>query len=842
MLTAIVLVLAVLLVPPMLSIGRYKSRITQLVSQSLGRPVRLSSVELRLLPRPGFVLTDLVVEEDPAFGAEPVLHAATVTASIRFSSLWRGHLAISRISVDEASLNLVRTADGRWNLDPIFRTAATRTGAVGQTTAPPLPYLEATDSRVNIKDGLEKLPYSLVNADVSFWQESPDEWRLRLRGQPARTDVNLDLADTGIVRLEASLRRAPQLRLMPLHVEVEWKEAQLGQLSRLLLGADPGWRGDLTGDMQLDGTAESSQVKTRLSATGVHRAEFAPVDALDFDANCTFVYHYSGREVQNLACDSPLGDGHIKLAADQLSGSSGKVAVELDRIPVSASLGVLRTLRNGISDDLDARGTISGKLAYDPSAETDPPAPTHHPSVRRLQRSQPAPPAPLQGSLTIDGFRLTANGMQQPIQIARVTLAPAPFAPGQPPQLAAVVPLPAGGPTPLAIDLRLSLSGYHIAVRGPAALPRIRELAHAAGISNTAALDTLAGDPATLDLNAEGPWPPVSAAASSSIEPATSVPGLVPALDQALALSNANADQLSGTVTLHNANWKSDALVNHVEISQAVLHLGNGSIVWDPVAFTYGPVKGTATLQLALTCPPGAQCPPQLDLRFDSLDIPALQQALLGAHQQGTVLSDLIARLAPASSPSWPRLNGTLKAGSLALSPVTLQDASIAFRILPTGAEFTSVDAGLLGGQLHLTGALTSGDKPSYTFEGKFEKVSGPALCNLLALRCTGGPIDGAGKIALSGFADKDLAASATGTLHFDWRHGALNADPASQLPKALARFDLWTADAAIDHGAVTLQQNQVQQGSRKSTVAAAIPFADPPKVVFAPQRTLAKK
>ena len=46
------------------------------MSNSLGRPVRMSGVELRLLPRPGFVITDLTVEEDPSYGAEPVLHAS----------------------------------------------------------------------------------------------------------------------------------------------------------------------------------------------------------------------------------------------------------------------------------------------------------------------------------------------------------------------------------------------------------------------------------------------------------------------------------------------------------------------------------------------------------------------------------------------------------------------------------------------------------------------------------------------------------------------------------------------------------------------------------------------
>jgi uncharacterized protein involved in outer membrane biogenesis len=102
-----VIVVAVVLVPPLVSISRYKSQITQLISQSLGRPVRLSSVELRLLPRPGFVITDLSVAEDPAYGAEPVLHANTVTASIRLLSLWRGRLEIGRITGEMESRSAV---------------------------------------------------------------------------------------------------------------------------------------------------------------------------------------------------------------------------------------------------------------------------------------------------------------------------------------------------------------------------------------------------------------------------------------------------------------------------------------------------------------------------------------------------------------------------------------------------------------------------------------------------------------------------------------------------------------------------------------------------------------
>jgi uncharacterized protein YhdP len=108
-LSALAVLLAVLIVPPLVSVSRYKAQITHLISNTLGRPVRLSSVEVRLLPRPGFVLNDLSVDEDPAYGAEPMLHANTVVASIRLLSLWRGRLEIDSISADEASLNLVRT-------------------------------------------------------------------------------------------------------------------------------------------------------------------------------------------------------------------------------------------------------------------------------------------------------------------------------------------------------------------------------------------------------------------------------------------------------------------------------------------------------------------------------------------------------------------------------------------------------------------------------------------------------------------------------------------------------------------------------------------------------------
>jgi hypothetical protein len=171
-------------------------------------------------------------------------------------------------------------------------------------------------------------------------------------------------------------------------------------------------------------------------------------------------------------------------------------------------------------------------------------------------------------------------------------------------------------------------------------------------------------------------------------------------------------------------------------------------------------------------------------------------------------------------------------------------------RILPTGAELTAFDASLMGGRLHATGTLANGDKPVYTFTGNLEKLNSEAVCQLLALRCTGGRFDGDGKVDLSGFTGKDLASSAKGALHFEWKHGAIqghSAPSAVALPPALARFDLWSADAEIANGALTLkqniQQNQIQRGALKSTVQASVAFGDQPKVTFTtPKESAAAK
>src|SRR5579864_9046222 len=93
---AALVLLALFLVRP--GASRLKSRIIYSMSTAVGRPVDIGSVHIRLLP-PGFDLNNVVVYDDPGFGAEPMMRASEVTATLRLTSLLRGRLEIARLEL-----------------------------------------------------------------------------------------------------------------------------------------------------------------------------------------------------------------------------------------------------------------------------------------------------------------------------------------------------------------------------------------------------------------------------------------------------------------------------------------------------------------------------------------------------------------------------------------------------------------------------------------------------------------------------------------------------------------------------------------------------------------------
>jgi hypothetical protein len=231
-------------------------------------------------------------------------------------------------------------------------------------------------------------------------------------------------------------------------------------------------------------------------------------------------------------------------------------------------------------------------------------------------------------------------------------------------------------------------------------------------------------------------------------------------------------------------------------------------------------------------------------VQFGVLDAAAVQAAILGAQEKGTLLSELIARLSPSTpAPVWPELEGIVTAGSLILGPVKLEKPTGALRITQSGAEVTGLEAGLLGGVVHGSGTLgidhTGHILPNYALTADFSKLNPSAVGLILRQHWSGGAMDADVKVALSGFTDKDLAGSAKGDLHFEWRHGVVGGGP-SGLP---ARFDRWSGDAEISNGNIALKDNQLADGAHKRRVDASVKLDNPPSFSIVPAReTQAKR
>ena len=387
------LLLRLVLAPPLINANRYRIKIADTMSASLSRPVHLDDVSFHFLPVPGFTLSNLVVSEDPAFGAEPTIRANTVEATLRVSSLWHRPIEFSTVRFVDPSVNLVRNAEGRWNLSDILmhasRVNSAPTGQRHAGPAPRFPYIEATGGRVNLKLGAEKLPFSLTEADFALWLPSAEQWRVRLVGHPARTDTNI--TDPGTVRLEGELRRADTAAAVPVNFRANWHDAPLGEASRILTGDDLGWRGSVNLDATLAGTLGDGRLAGKLTLGGLRRAEFFPARPLDLQITCGSGFQLHPAVLTRMQCTLP-DDAPQPLRAtaeefDPQQPGQSRVAVQGEAIPARWALLWAALFSARVPTDLRPAGTLSIDVMH---GAYSPPSPAPAPAQSRRAVGQSA--------------------------------------------------------------------------------------------------------------------------------------------------------------------------------------------------------------------------------------------------------------------------------------------------------------------------------------------------------------------------------------------------------------------------------------------------------------------
>jgi hypothetical protein len=499
---AAVILLALFTVHP--GASRLKSRIIHSISAGLGRSVDIGSVHIRLLPRPAFDLENLVVYDDSGFGAEPMLRASQVTAALRLTSLLRGRLEIARLNLSEPSLNLVRGDSGHWNVEALLERSAhiplAPTGKTKSEPRPAFPYIEGTTGRINFKIGPEKKPYALTNADFSLWQESENTWGVRLKAQPFRTDMNLN--DTGLLQVNGTWERAEAMRETPLDITLDWSRAQLGQVTKLIMGNDKGWRGDILLNVHMKGSPAKLHITSSSSLEDFRRYDITSGTALRMSSHCDTDYSTETHEFRQIMCNAPVGDGLITVTGHM--GFSGthrySLAITAEKVPAGGLVMLAQRLKKNVPEDLTGEGTVQAQL----SIENDG---THGPEWKgrgevadlhltsEVNKAEIGPET-LPFSVSNDP---TGNGQGHKRESGRISA-----------QLAAgprldIGPLAIGGSRPGSAMVRgvVTRSRYDFGLSGETEIGRVLRLARMAGMP---AISSGAEGVAQLDLQIAGNW------------------------------------------------------------------------------------------------------------------------------------------------------------------------------------------------------------------------------------------------------------------------------------------------------------------------------------------------
>jgi hypothetical protein len=773
------LLLAALIVPPFIRVDRFRRTLLHSIGEGLGRPVNATSVELRLLPLPSFVLHNFTVSEDPAFGAEPVLTAESVTVLPRASTLWHRRVEVATLSFNHASVNLVRNAGGHWNFEALLQhsPAVQRQNrhAAAQDVEPPMPfpYIEATRTRVNFKSGAEKLPLSLEEANLALWKESAREWRARVRARPVRTDA--EVADAGQIRLQASLLATGPLGDSPLQIAFQWRKAPLEELGRLLHGRENGWRGLMTVDGKAAGSFSDLQFHANAVLRGFQRAEFVPPAEIDLAAACQGRYSQDSRVANTVTCAIPVEDGHLTVAAQAQAASAPSVQIGLDHVPASWVLAVFRQIHPGVAP-ISASGVLSG------SAECR--AQTLHPSQQACN-----------GSIHSNGVVLQSGGLPRPLTLPGITLTATPDGWELTP-----LRLTLGGPSPVTLSGTLSHAEGIFLLNGPASLQQIASVARAFRIPAFAALSRSTTGTAQLHLQAASRWVPgFSAPATLSGDSAT-----------------APLTQWSGQATLQDAIFQLPSLPRTVHLTAAHLTLASNTLVWSGLNGSYNHLSFNGSLEWQPVCTGIADCRRSFDLHVAHLDAARLAISLQPQSESERLLHLLSSSY---SSPApLPQAAGLVAADTLTLGPLELHAAHMNLTLEPRAVRITHLSAALLGGTL-------SGGSPSQpafsvrwdgrtpAYEGNLD-LAGIRMRNVAGLwqeTWGAGTADGHLTLQTHGEGAAALASNAQGAFQWNWRNGALpaNGTPASSA-SPLAAFRSWQGSGTINGRTLQIADSRV--------------------------------
>jgi len=774
-----IVVLAVAL-PPFINVGRFRLRIADSISRALGRQVTIGSVELRLLPEPGFTLHNFVVADDPALSAEPMLRAEEVTANLRLSSLWRGRLEIARLSLSYPSLNLVRSPEGKFNVESLLmrasQTPSAPTTASRAQARPRFPYIEADSGRINFKAGVEKKVFSLIDTDFALWSPGEDEWRMRLEGRPFRTDMPVN--DTGTLTLEASFRRAAKLSETPVQLRLTLEGAQVGQLTKLLYGRDRGWRGAVHFRAQASGKPSNLALVAEGSVDDFRRFDIFGGDNIRLQTRCTGKLSSVRENLTDVSCLLPLGDGAVEMRGNinNLFRADYDLAVTARRVPIAAAVTIAKHSKKGLPEDLSASGTIDAAISFKRTSEE----------------------FLANGGGSTEGFAVSSSVLQKDLNIGRVEFAFQRAAleisgpsrstrrktsPTQTLTRLDILPFPVqmGGAVPVAASAWIGRDGYVLDARGDADLQRLLQVGRALGIQSPA---VAAAGSAKINLKIAGQW------------------------------QQFVAPEVGGTMQLQDVRAELAGIGAPVLIQSGTAHLEAERVSLQNASVDVGRLHLAGTVAFPRSCKEEGECPVLFDIHANTLDTDQLNMLLNPRTRKRPWYRLLTSREAEDSVLSRLNASGAVSAGTAKVRGLVATKVSAHLDLNKQVANFTNLRGEIFGG-LH-TGSLQadfSGEKPSYSGSGALTKVVMSRVSAAMKNGWATGSLDGKYDFSAIGWSAPELISSAKGAADFIWKDGTLKH---VTLPdgKDSLHFTSYTGKVVLQDATLKFDESKLQTSS----------------------------
>jgi AsmA-like C-terminal region/AsmA family len=350
---------------------RLQRRLTARLETVFGRSVEVSRYDFSLWRGPTLEAQSIIIGEDPRFGNEYFLRADSLTVRLRWQSFFRGHMELGAISLDSPSLNLVRNAEGDWNVAEWLPKSASTAAPSSPAPAVRFGRIDVSSGRINFKRGDEKIPFALTNVNGYMEPDRSGVWTLNLEAVPARAAVLLQQA--GTIRVSGHVGGTSS-RLRPAVLDLAWNDASLSDLLHLAHGYDFGVRGDMGLLVHAETEGNNWALQGRAELRRLHRWDLAlrpDNPAVNVNAKMILYPLASGLDITEATIEAPhswaRADAHFAWPSEAEAvfapraplATPAQFEITQSQVDLSDVLAWIRAFHSDVAADVSLRGFAS---------------------------------------------------------------------------------------------------------------------------------------------------------------------------------------------------------------------------------------------------------------------------------------------------------------------------------------------------------------------------------------------------------------------------------------------------------------------------------------------------